>query len=89
MQLLSISVHKINIIFINPVPREPDTQFEKVEWENHICNLKYFVSFHNKRFLQHIVRQLSTSHSEYYNEHKNQRKEYSISVTMIIFLYLQ
>ena len=82
---------KKNIIFINPGRKEPDCQFDDVRRENQICYLKYFVSFHNKRFLQHIVRQLSTSHSEYYNEreHMNQRKEYFISVIIIIFLYLQ
>ena len=81
---------KKNIIFINPGRKEPDCQFDEVRRENQICYLKYFVSFHNKRFLQHIVRQLSTSHSEYYNEieHMNQRKEYFISV-IIIFLSLQ
>ena len=65
---------KKNIIFINPGRKELDCQFDEVRRENQICYLKYFVSFHNKRFLQHIVRQLSTSHSEYYNEreHMNQ-----------------
>ena len=49
--------------------------------ENHICYLKYFVSFNNKRFLQHIVRQLSTSHSEYHNEieHTNQNEMFYFS----------
>ena len=67
---------KNNIFFINPGRKEPDCQFDEVRRENQICYLKYFVSFHNKRFLQHIVRQLSTSHSEYYNEreHMNQKK---------------
>ena len=78
-----------NIIYKNPRRKEPDCQFYQVRRKNPICYLKYFVSFHNKRFLQHIVRQLSTSHSEYYNEieHMNQRKEYFISVIIIFSLY--
>ena len=61
-------------LYINPGREEPDCQFDEVRGENQICYLKYFVSSDNKRFLQHIVRQLSTSHSEYYNEreHMNQ-----------------
>ena len=60
--------------YINLGREEPDFQFDEVRGENQICYLKHFVSSDNKRFLQHIVRQLSTSHSEYHSEreHMNQ-----------------